>query len=145
MGGMLLYSLPGAGKTSALRALCGEISRRALKKVVIVDERCEFIASDYSDATVDILQGYTKARGLEIALRTLSPDVIVVDEIGSFDEAESLLKVGRGGVPIIASAHAESYAELACKAGISSLSEEGYFSSFVHLFRKGGKFGYEIN
>ena len=143
--GMLIYSLPGAGKTSALRAICGIISRRLLKKVVIVDERCEFSASDYFDATVDILSGYPKAVGIEMALRTLSAELIVVDEIGSSDEAESLLRVGRGGVPIIASAHAGSYGELVRKCGISRLVEEEYFSSFVRLFRNGSSFGYEVS
>ncbi len=142
--GLLLYSLPGAGKTTALRALAGRISRDLMKKVVVVDERREFVGSDYKDAMVDILCGYRKARGVEIALRTLGADIIIVDEIGNAEEGEALLRVGRGGVPIIASAHAGSYEEVKGKEGIAPLIKEGYFNRFVHLFRTGAHFSFEI-
>ncbi len=141
--GMLIYSLPGAGKTTALRALAGRISRELVKKVVVVDERREFIASDYKDAMVDILCGYRKERGLEIALRTLGAEVIIVDEIGSAEEGEALLRVGRGGVPIIASAHSGGYDEVRNKEGIAPLIREGYFNRFIHLFKDGTKFSFE--
>lgn len=141
--GMLIYSLPGAGKTSALRALAKRISR-TMRRVVVVDERYEFIPSDYDGDMVDILRGYSKPRGIEMALRTLGAEVIMVDEIGNANEGESLLRVGRGGVPIIATAHASDYNEVVRKEGIAPLIEEGYFSCFVRLFREGGRFGYSI-
>ena len=143
-GGMLIYSLPGEGKTSALRALTEKISREAGKRVAVIDERREFLPEDYVDSTVDILSGYSKERGLEIALRTLSPEVIVIDEIGSIDEAEALKKVGRGGVPIIAAAHAGSYDEVVRKASISLLASEGYFNIYARLYRDKNKFCHEI-
>ncbi len=143
--GMLIYSLPGAGKTSALRALAGRISRELIKKVVVVDERREFIGSDYKDAMVDILCGYSKPRGVEIALRTLGAEVIMVDEIGNAEEGESLLRVGRGGVPIIATTHAASYGEVTSKEGIAPLIREGYFNRFVRLYKEDGRFSYEID
>ncbi len=143
--GMLIYSLPGAGKTTALRALAGRISRDLCKKVIVIDERREFIGSEYKDAMVDILCGYSKPHGLEIALRTLGAEVIIVDEIGSAEEGESLLKVGRGGVPVIATAHAGSYDELKRKEGIAPLIREGYFNRFVRLYREEGKFYFEAD
>ena len=141
--GMLIYSLPGAGKTTALRALTEKISTALLKRVVVIDERCEFILSDYSAATVDILRGYGKAKGIEIAQRTLGAEVIVVDEIGSAEEGEALLRVGRGGVPVIATAHAATLDEVKGKCGIAPLIDEGYFGSFVRLFRDSGRFCFE--
>lgn len=144
-GGLLIYSLPGEGKTSALRALTGKISIESGVRVAVIDERREFMPEDYADATVDILSGYSKERGLEIALRTLSPEVIVIDEIGSFDEAEALLRVGRGGVPIIASAHAGSFEEVIRKASIKKLANEGYFKVYARLYREKNKFLHEIS
>lgn len=144
-GGLLIYSLPGDGKTSALRGLVGKLGKESGLRVAVIDERREFIPDDYTDTTVDILSGYSKERGLEIALRTLSPEVIVIDEIGSLDEAEALLRVGRGGVPIIASSHAGSFEEVVRKASIAPLVEEGYFKIYARLYRKDGKFMRDIS
>ena len=144
-GGMLIYSLPGEGKTSALRGLVGKLSRESGLRVAVIDERREFIPEDYSDTTVDILSGYSKERGIEIAQRTLSPEVIVIDEIGSFAEAEALLKVGRGGVPIIASSHAGSFDEVVRKASIAPLAAEGYFKLYARLYRQRNRFMHEIS
>ncbi len=144
-GGLLIYSLPGEGKTSALRALTAKISLESGLRVAVIDERREFMPEDYIDATVDILSGYSKERGLEIALRTLAPEVIVIDEIGSFSEAEALLRVGRGGVPIIASAHAGSFEEVIRKASIDRLANEGYFKMYARLYREKNKFMHEIS
>jgi stage III sporulation protein AA len=139
-GGVIIYSLPGEGKTSALRALAGMISREGRMRVAVVDERREFIIEDYRDTTVDILTGYSKAVGLEIALRTLSPEVVLIDEIGSLAEAEALIRVGRGGLPIIATSHAASREELVRKASIAPLFERGYFSTLVRLYKEGAAF-----
>ena len=144
-GGMLIYSLPGEGKTSALRGLVGKLSRESGLRVAVIDERREFIPEDYSDTTVDILSGYSKERGLEIALRTLSPEIVIIDEIGSFGEAESLLRVGRGGVPIVASSHAGSFDEVIRKASIAPLAAEGYFRIYARLYRVKHKFMHEIS
>lgn len=143
--GMLIYSKPGGGKTSALRALSGLISREGALRVAVIDERREFSCENFSGCSVDVLSGYGKSEGIEIAMRTLSPEVIIVDEIGTLTEAESLIAVGRGGVPIIASAHADSFAELKSRAPIRLLLENGYFELFVRLLRDKGRFLFEYN
>ncbi|MCQ2414232.1 MAG: hypothetical protein MJ082_05515, partial [Clostridia bacterium] len=69
--GMLVYSPPGGGKTTVLRALALRIATgERPKRVALIDERGEFSAEDYTRATVDILAGYERARGMEIATRT---------------------------------------------------------------------------
>ena len=141
--GMLIYSSPGGGKTSALRALAGLISREGAVRVAVIDERREFSSEDYSGCSVDILSGYPKPEGIEIAMRTLSPEVIIADEIGSSEEASALLSVGRGGVPIIASAHAEDLSEALTRVSIKELCDAGYFELFVRLSRSRGKFSFD--
>ena len=142
--GMLLFSPPAAGKTTALLHLAKRISESEEKRVVIVDERGEFSPEDLSDTTVDIIRGYPKPKGIEIALRTLGAEVIVTDEIGTADEARLIEFCGRGGVPFIASAHAASLDELYSKKSIASLINCGFFSSLVRLYKSGSKFDFEV-
>lgn len=127
--GMLIYSPPGLGKTTALRTLAAEISRN--KRLCVIDERGEFDSSDLPSASV--LSGYEKALGIEIALRTHSPEVIMIDEIG-MREGEALLSVLGAGVPVIATAHAGDVDGLIAKSSIAPLVEKQLFSVFVGIF-----------
>lgn len=136
MRGMLIYSAPGGGKTSALRALSGLISRRLSLSVAVVDERYEFFGSDCE--RVELLRGYGKAKGIEIAKRTLAADVIIVDEIGGGDEVDAILSVGRGGIPVIATAHACDCDELLSSPGISKLIRLGFFEKLAYLYKEEG-------
>ena len=140
VSGMLIYSPPGIGKTSALRELVRIIgSGKDGENVVVVDERLEFIPEDYEKSSVDILRGYKKTDGMEIALRTLSPDVIAVDEIGSLREAELMRAFTSGGVRIIATAHADSLSGLFLRRNIEPFISSGVFDTFVGLSSLGGK------
>ena len=89
---LLIYSPPGIGKTTVLREtavrLGGEFSRR----VALIDTRGElYIEKMFSGTMCDVLSGYPRAQGIEIATRTLSPEVIICDELGDADEARQLL------------------------------------------------------
>ena len=139
--GMLIYSPPGVGKTTALRHLAKAIGGRGQLRVAVVDERLEFCESDYSGCDVDILRGYKRRQGIEIATRTMSPDVIIIDEIGG-DDAASIIDVLRCGIPIIATAHASSFEEIKAKRSIAPLISIGAFDLFVGIKREGG--GYRL-
>lgn len=143
--GLLIYSPPGAGKTSALRALVKKLgSGRYPLEVALIDERGEFPIEDFSDARVDILRGYKKSDGLKIALRSLSPQVIMVDEIGSSDEAEAMLSYVNSGVKIVATAHAASYSELREKRNLEAFFALRVFDCFAGLSREKDKFFCEV-
>lgn len=143
VGGMLLFSGPGGGKTSALRSLAGYLGGEQKARVVIIDERCEFRESDYSDCCVDILKGYKKREGIELALRCLSPEILMLDEI-SAEDTESLLAVGRGGVRLIASIHASSFSELMAREGISALCRARIIDTAAGISRSGTDFSVEF-
>jgi stage III sporulation protein AA len=133
--GMLVYSPPGVGKTTALRSLAANIGRgRDARRVVIVDERGEFSEEDYRCLEVDILRGYKRRAGMEIAVRTMSAEVLIIDEIGG-DDAREIAGAVRCGVPVIASAHAASYGELCSKEGLGPMLSSGVFDTFVGIFR----------
>ncbi len=140
-GGMLIFSVPMGGKTTLLASLGANIGRT--KRLVIVDERGEFVKENYSDKMVDILSGYSKRDGIEIAMRTHSCEVIMVDEL-SFDDTVALRPHLGGGVPLIASVHASTLSEAKNKAGIKEMIKEGIFQTFVGIKRQNGAFIYDL-
>ena len=138
--GMLIYSPPGVGKTTALRSLAKNIGcGREAMRISVVDERCEFPTEDYEDCEVDILRGYKRGFGIEIATRTLSPQLIMIDEIGR-DDAEALMGVVRCGIPLIATAHAADFSEVTTRPALRPLIECGVFSVFVGISSVAGEY-----
>ena len=133
--GMLIYSRPGVGKTTALRSLAGYAGRgQDAVRVVVIDERCEFCEDDYVGAEVDILKGYKRTLGMEIATRTMSAGLIMLDEL-SGDDIEGLLRTVGCGVPIIATAHASGYDELMSRPALADILSSGVFKVFFGIDR----------
>ena len=131
--GMLIYSPPGVGKTTALRSLAESLgSGSSPLRVCVVDERCEFSEEDYTSCEVDILKGYSRRAGIEIATRTMSAEVIIIDEIGA-DDAEPIKEVLRCGIPIVATAHAGDFDEVKCKPALAGLISSGAFDVFAGI------------
>ena len=147
-GGILIYSPPGIGKTTLLRDLAIQLSSGVNAiRVAIVDSRGE-IGGDFipEECLIDILLGYPKAEGIEIATRTLSPQALICDEIGGYDEAESILAVQSSGVPLIASAHGSCLSEVISRPAIKILSSNGIFTSYIGISRKGdGSYAYNAD
>lgn len=137
--GIVIYSPPGVGKTTALRSLARFVGERDGRRVVVVDERGEFDLSLFSASAVDVISGHTKAHGIEIAKRTLGAELIIADEIGGGEECEALISVGRGGVPFAVSAHAADIDELISSSAVSGLVGMGYFGAAIGLSRSEGR------
>lgn len=133
--GMLIYSPPCGGKTTALRTLVSMIADRCpVERVAVVDERCEFSVSECRRAGVMLLRGYKRADGMEIALRTMSPTVIAIDELAARSESRAMTESLNSGVKLIATAHASQKIDLERRGGLAPFLEAQVFDTFFGIF-----------
>ncbi len=150
--GVLVYSPPGVGKTTLLRSVASMLASGAWDggseplRTVVIDTRGELaFANEGRDLCLDVLSGYPRRRGIEIATRCLNAEVIICDEIGDYEEAMSLVASHNCGVPLIASAHAGSADQLLSRTGLRLLHEAKIFGAYVGLERDGrGGFRYDV-
>lgn len=133
---LLVYSPPGGGKTTVLRDAAARLGGEYKKRVALIDTRGElYIKEMFSGCMCDVLNGYPRGVGMEIATRTLSPEVIICDELGNLDEAREVLEAQNVGVPVIASAHASSVGELMRRPGIRLLHDNDVFQGYMKISR----------
>jgi stage III sporulation protein AA len=147
--GILIYAPPGEGKTTLLRGVAVGLAGgdgQAPLRTVAVDTRGELgFETEGRGLCLDILRGYPRSRGVEIATRTLSAQVILCDEIGDTEEALSLISAHHGGVPLIATCHGGSVTEILRKTGLRLLHEARLFGAYVGIRRDGrGDFTYRV-
>ncbi|MBQ8551554.1 MAG: Flp pilus assembly complex ATPase component TadA [Clostridia bacterium] len=134
---ILIYSPPGVGKTTLLRDLAARLGGELTRRVVLIDTRGElYLPEMFKETLCDVLIGYGRAAGIEIATRTLSPEVIICDELGDSEEVRQILSAASAGIPIIATAHASSVTELMAKPNIRMLHENGIFRGYAGISRE---------
>ena len=135
--GILVYAPPAGGKTTYLRSLARALASGDMpRRVAVIDTRDELAYSLESPTLcLDLLSGYPKGYGIEVATRTLGAQVILCDEIGSEEDARAILSVQSGGVPLCASAHAASVRDLLSRPPLLSLHRAGVFGAYLGLCR----------
>lgn len=128
----LIISPPSCGKTTMLRDLLRVFSDEHSKTVGVVDERSEICGSSIGHRT-DVITNCPKSLGMITLLRTMSPYVICVDEVGKKEDVLSLLELFNCGVKVVATVHAKDINEIKNKENIKKIIEHKYFDNYIVL------------
>lgn len=130
-GGLIVIGKAGSGKTTILRDLCRILGGSC--RVSLIDTRGEIAGSVHGvpqfdvGLHTDIFDGMSRGEGAVMALRSMTPEYIVCDEISTEEEAQALLQVSGCGVNIIASAHSGSIDDALNRRAVRLLAETGVF------------------
>ncbi len=115
--GLLLVGEPDSGKTTLLRSMARYLAQRH-RMTAVIDERGELFPERKETPPVgepvDVIAGIAKGKAVQMALRTLSPQVILLDELGGLEEVTALEQGLFSGVDFVATLHASSLEE-ACR------------------------------
>ncbi|MBQ3136061.1 MAG: Flp pilus assembly complex ATPase component TadA [Clostridia bacterium] len=135
---LIIAGPPSSGKTTVLRDYIRQLSDK-MNKICLIDERQEiacmngmFCQNDVGVNT-DVLNNYPKAKGIMIAIKTMSPDIIAVDEIGEKSEIDGIIKGLNSGVGFVASVHAADYNDLLKRPQIKAVLDTGAFTKIALL------------
>ena len=132
--GIIISGKPCSGKTTLLRAIADKISSdcvKGYKKLVIIDERYEISLNN--NLNCDVLRGCSKQSGIIHAIRTLSPDIIICDEISSCEEVDRISEGFYCGVKFMVTVHASSVDELFSGRISKKLIETSCFDTLIML------------
>lgn len=136
--GILVAGEPSSGKTTFLRDLIKSLSfgkYLSAKRVAVLDERCEIESIYDLGPCADVFKAYPKTIGFSMALRAMSPEIIVCDELSPEDQ-KNINKALYCGIPVIASIHS-SENELLQKKYILQLLNTGAFGNVIFLQGRG--------
>lgn len=141
----LLYSPPGAGKTTLLRELIRRLSGSGYT-VAVADERGELAGQGAFDlgARTDVMTALAKAQAVLQLVRTMSPQIVAMDEITDEDDARSLIAAAGCGVALLASVHAAALDDLRRRSALRRLLNAGVFEKAVGISRRGAARVYEV-
>lgn len=142
------------GKTTLLRDITRNISNGILNKlqglsVVVIDERGE-ISSSYRGVMqndlgirTDVINDIPKSIGMKIAIRSMAPQVLIADEIGSEDDSEAIKYAMCCGVKGVFSAHGNSLEDVMKNPELKGLIQDKIFEKIIIIKSRHGP-NYEI-
>lgn len=136
-GGILICGGVNSGKTTVLRDLCRLMGQR--RKVTLIDERGEIAAMSGGvpmnevGVMTDVITGSTRSEGIVSAIRTMSPEYIICDEIATEEDCEAILSAHGCGVRFAATIHAADCRDLKRRLIASRLISGGVFTYAVFL------------
>ncbi len=137
----LIISPPGAGKTTFLRDFIFQLSQRNYAyNVLVLDERGELDLGQAGTLGnfVDKISFASKKIGFENGIRSLSPNLIVTDELGTEEDTNAVLMAYNCGVSIMASVHSDSVEGVLSKSTFQKIIKEKVFKRFIVLSLRNG-------
>ncbi len=146
VGGVLVISPPGAGKTTFLRALGAHLSqsvsdggRAASFEVCFCDEREElYLPEAFGYGRSEFLSALPKKFCIEHFTRLMNPDYIIIDEIGNGNEAGEILDSASQGICFCASCHGRDVFDVFENEKLRMLAARGVFRTACVLSQNGG-------
>jgi stage III sporulation protein AA len=146
----MIIGPPQTGKTTLLRDIARIVSsgdqRNSIpaRKVGIVDERSEIagcvngIPQLTFGPRVDVLDACPKAEGMMMMIRSMSPDVLVVDEIGRLEDTDAILEAVNAGIKLIMTTHGDSFEEIRKRPSLQAILKLEIFQRYIELSRSNG-------
>jgi len=136
----LIISSPGCGKTTFLRDFLFQLFQHNLPiNILVADERNEICSasngeiSQYVGGFCDVYTNCTKNFAFKNGIRSMSPDVIVTDEIDLNRDLDCLIEAINCGVNVVATIHAKNIKQLKQKSGFDEIINNRFFSRYVVL------------
>lgn len=127
LNNVLIVSPPSLGKTTILKDIARSINEKFDYSILILDERGEF--ENIKGVNIDKISYSDKLYGFNYGIRTLSPDIVITDELSTETDWECVKNAVNSGVKIMASCHGKCITDLIGKKGFSS----DYFDRIVVL------------
>ncbi len=137
---VLIISPPQTGKTTLLRDVTRQISNRGFKTGV-VDDRGELAAlyggvpQNDIGAQSDVIDNAPKAQAILMMLRTMSPKVIISDEIACEEDVLAIRLAHGTGVSIVATTHGDDIEEVRRRKVLKPLFTDRVFKKAILLKR----------
>ena len=141
-GGVLIAGPPASGKTTVLRDFIRGIASAETenpKRVCLVDTRGEISASFLGECfndlgeNCDVLVGFEKSKGFLMAIRTMFPNIVAFDEIGTNEELEGVMQGFMSGVDVVVTAHVGNEADLMRREITKKLLQSGAITTVALL------------
>jgi stage III sporulation protein AA len=146
----IILGPPQTGKTTMIRDIARLVSTGVEQKSImpakvgVIDERSEIagcvngVPQHTFGPRLDVLDACPKAEGMMMMIRSMSPDVLVVDEIGRQEDCDAVLEAIHAGVGLIMTVHGYSPEDLRKRPSLKALLDTGSFERIVVLSNKKG-------
>ena len=141
----LIVSPPGKGKTTMLRDIIRNISNGIPninfrgKTCGVVDERGEIAAMYHGvpqndiGIRTDVIENVSKAKGMKMLIRSMAPEVIACDEVGSKEDIEAIKEATISGVKGIFTMHGKNLEEIKLNKDINELIENKQIERIIFI------------